>query len=81
MELSWCDSSSVNQSATAHRLPLVTAVTPCMFSLPAEKPTILPHFALTYDYKQTKNTTGGTCIVIALVDPAANKAYLKDWQN
>ena len=43
-EVSWCTGSSVNHSATAQRLPFVTGVTPCMFSLPAENPTIRPHF-------------------------------------
>ena len=42
----------MNHSAMAQRLPFETAVTPCMFSWPAEKPTILPHFGTTYTFQQ-----------------------------
>ena len=46
-EASLWAASCVNHRATAHLLPFVTAVTPCMFSLPAEKPTIRPHLGST----------------------------------
>ncbi len=39
--------SRVNHRATAHLCPLVTAFTPCGFSPPDEKPTILPHLGFT----------------------------------
>lgn len=39
--------SRVNHRATAHLCPLVTALTPCGFSPPDEKPTILPHLGFT----------------------------------
>lgn len=40
---SLCRASKVNHRAMAQRCPLVTAFTPCGFSVPEEKPTALPH--------------------------------------
>ena len=58
MVSSLCSGSSVNHSATAHLRPLVTAVTPCMFSGPAENPTIRPHLGVTYCYADKGNGNG-----------------------
>lgn len=47
LTLSLCRGSSVNHRAMAQRCPLVTAFTPCGFSVPEENPTALPHWGCT----------------------------------
>lgn len=44
---SLCRGSRVNHRAMAQRCPLVTAFTPCGFSVPEENPTALPHWGCT----------------------------------
>lgn len=47
LTLSLCRASKVNHRAMAQRCPLVTAFTPCGFSVPEENPTALPHWGCT----------------------------------
>lgn len=46
----------MNHRAMAQRCPLVTAFTPCGFSVPEEKPTALPHWGCTSACRRHKVT-------------------------
>lgn len=50
--------SKVNQRATAHLCPLVTAFTPWGFSPPEEKLIILPHLGLMEACRETAQSAG-----------------------
>jgi hypothetical protein len=55
---SLCRGSSVNHRAMAQRCPLVTAFTPCGFSVPEENPTALPHWGCTSAYIRDMGSLG-----------------------
>lgn len=60
LTLSLCRGSSVNHRAMAQRCPLVTAFTPCGFSVPEENPTALPHWGCTSAYGGGEGKWGKT---------------------
>lgn len=69
--------SKVNQRATAHRCPLVTAFTPWGFSPPEEKLIILPHLGLMEACRETAQSVWRGAARLHTGEPVAGLSMLQ----